>query len=79
MTAVSFDISMSLDEYIAAPSRRPEEPLGGNRERFTSGHAEGRPRSSDATPTKDSMQELIVDFITSVDGYAHETRQRRTP
>jgi hypothetical protein len=26
MTAVSFDISMSLDEYIAAPNRRPEEP-----------------------------------------------------
>jgi hypothetical protein len=30
MTAVSFDISMSLDEYIAAPNRRPEEPLGDN-------------------------------------------------
>jgi hypothetical protein len=24
MTAVSFDISMSLDGYIAAPNRRPD-------------------------------------------------------
>jgi dihydrofolate reductase len=34
MTAVSFDISMSLDGYIAAPNRRPEEPLGDNGERL---------------------------------------------
>jgi dihydrofolate reductase len=34
MTAVSFDISMSLDGYIAAPNRRPEEPPGDNGERL---------------------------------------------
>ena len=34
MTAVSFDISMSLDGYIAAPNRRSEEPLGDNGERL---------------------------------------------
>ena len=34
MTAVSFDISMSLDDYIAAPNRRPEELLGDTGERL---------------------------------------------
>jgi len=34
MSAVSFDISMSLDGYIAARNRRPEEPLGDNGERL---------------------------------------------
>jgi dihydrofolate reductase len=34
MTAVSFDISMSLDGYIAAPNRRSEQPLGDNGERL---------------------------------------------
>ena len=34
MTAVSFDISMSLDGYIAAPNRRPEAPLGDDGERL---------------------------------------------
>jgi dihydrofolate reductase len=34
MTAVSFDISMSLDGYIAAPNRRLEAPLGDNGERL---------------------------------------------
>ena len=34
MSAVSFDISMSLDGYIAAPNRRQEEPLGDNGERL---------------------------------------------
>ena len=34
MTAVSFDISMSLDGYIAARNRRPEEPLGDDGERL---------------------------------------------
>jgi hypothetical protein len=31
---VIFDMSMSLDGYIAAPNRRPEEPLGDNGERL---------------------------------------------
>ena len=34
MTSVIFDISMSLDGYIAAPNRRPEEPLGDKGERL---------------------------------------------
>ena len=34
MTAVSFDISMSLDDYIAALNRRPEELLGDTGERL---------------------------------------------
>ena len=34
MSAVSFDISMSLDGYIAAPHRRQEVPLGENGERL---------------------------------------------
>jgi dihydrofolate reductase len=34
MAAVIFDISMSLDGYIAAPNRRPEEPLGDSGERL---------------------------------------------
>ena len=46
MSSVSFDISMSLDGYIAAPNRRPEEPLGDNGERLHnwafSGDAVGR-------------------------------------
>jgi dihydrofolate reductase len=46
MSAMSFDISMSLDGYIAAPNRRPEEPLGDNGERLHewafSGDAVGR-------------------------------------
>jgi dihydrofolate reductase len=46
MTVVSFDISMSLDGYIAAPNRGPEEPLGDNGERLHnwafSGDAVGR-------------------------------------
>jgi hypothetical protein len=28
MSKVSFDMSMSLDGFIAAANRRPEEPLG---------------------------------------------------
>jgi hypothetical protein len=80
MTAASFDISISPDEYIAAQNRRPEEPLGGNRERFTSGHAEGRRRSSEPTPKQDlQCRKLIVDLNTSLEGYAYQTRQRRTP
>jgi dihydrofolate reductase len=33
-SAASFDISMSLDGYLAAPNRRPDEPLGDNGERL---------------------------------------------
>jgi dihydrofolate reductase len=46
MSVVTFDISMSLDGYIAAPNRRPDEPLGDNGERLHdwafSGDAVGR-------------------------------------
>jgi dihydrofolate reductase len=34
MAKVSFDISMSLDGYIAGPDRRPEEPMGRDGERL---------------------------------------------
>ncbi len=34
MSTVSFDISMSLDGYITAPNRRPEQPMGDDGERL---------------------------------------------
>ena len=34
MTKVIFDISMSLDGFITAANRRPEEPMGDGGERL---------------------------------------------
>jgi hypothetical protein len=34
MTKVIFDISMSLDGFMTAANRRPEEPMGGGGQRL---------------------------------------------
>jgi hypothetical protein len=34
MSRVSFDISMSLDGFIAAANQRPDDPLGEGRQRL---------------------------------------------
>ena len=60
MTAVSFDISMSLDECIAAPNRRPEEvpaaTVNASVGMPKDGHHQTRPKVGPS-----QCRELIVD------------------
>lgn len=50
MGKVIFDISLSLDGFMTAANRRPEEPMGDGGSACTNGHSETTSATAQSSP-----------------------------